>query len=107
MDFATRDYDALVELNPGESRTWRLPPMTPGAIVVNSYYAMPPGWTSDSGTSARTTPRGGHTGHSTRGQGGVGTTATPGTLGEAERERPHEGADPWRVWGRSARWRWQ
>jgi phospholipase C len=52
--FAYRTHDALFELDPGESKTWRLPPMTPGHIVLGSFYAMPPDWTP--GTIERSTP---------------------------------------------------
>jgi phospholipase C len=46
MAFAYRTHEALIELSPGEVGLWRLPPMTPGTIIVQSFYAMPSGWHS-------------------------------------------------------------
>lgn len=54
MAFAYRKHEALFELNPGESQTWRLPPMTPGDIIIGSFYAMPPDWRP--GTIERSSP---------------------------------------------------
>lgn len=50
MSFAYRSRDGLFELDPGESTTWRLPPMTPGLIIVSSFYAMPPDWSAGAAT---------------------------------------------------------
>ena len=63
MEYAYRVRDALIELSPGESGAWRLPPMTPGVILIKSYYAMPPGWTSSTGTTTRSAPHEGRGGH--------------------------------------------
>lgn len=65
MDFAYRSHDVFVEFNPGETKTWRLPPMTPGAIIISSVYAMPPGWhpTSSSTPTEHHGPGGVHHGH--------------------------------------------
>jgi phospholipase C len=60
MAFAYRVREAFIELNPGESGAWRLPPMTPGTIVIGSYYAMPPGWSASSGGGGGTSPHAGH-----------------------------------------------
>src|SRR3712207_6375430 len=78
MAFAYRSRDALFELNPGESQTWRLPPMTPGHIVLSSFYAMPPDWSA--GTIERSSPA--------RGSRGVGVGGPIGELvvGTAEEE---------------------
>lgn len=53
MEYAYRVRDAFVELNPGEVGLWRLPPMTAGLINIKTFYAMPPGWTGSTGSSAR------------------------------------------------------
>lgn len=52
MEYAYRERDAYIEMNPGDIGIWQLPPMTPGVIRLNSFYAMPPGW-SGTGTSSR------------------------------------------------------
>ena len=52
MEYAYRTRDAFMELDPGDVGIWQLPPMTPGVILLKSFYAMPPGW-SGTGTSAR------------------------------------------------------
>lgn len=52
MEYSYRERDAFIELNPGDVGIWQLPPMTPGLIRLQSFYAMPPGW-SGTGTSAR------------------------------------------------------
>lgn len=52
MEYAYRERDAFIEMNPGDVGIWQLPPMTPGVIRLNSNYAMPPGW-SGTGTSSR------------------------------------------------------
>jgi hypothetical protein len=46
MTFAYRTHEAFIELGPGEAGLWRLPPMTPGTIIIKSFYAMPSGWHS-------------------------------------------------------------
>jgi hypothetical protein len=61
MAFAYRTHEALIELSPGEAGLWRLPPMTPGAIIVKSFYAMPSGWHSS--TPATPSPHGSETPH--------------------------------------------
>lgn len=50
MSFAYRSREGHFELDPGESQTWRLPPGTPGMLIVSSLYAMPPGWAPSAGT---------------------------------------------------------
>jgi phospholipase C len=67
MDFVYRTQHGFLELNPGESGVWRLPPMTAGDIFVDSFYAMPPGWSSGAGSSASSTPRTRHGAPANRG----------------------------------------
>jgi phospholipase C len=55
MEYAYRVRDALIEMNPGEVGIWRLPPMTPGSIIIKTYYAMPAGWSGGAGGSPRST----------------------------------------------------
>lgn len=50
MAFAYQSHEAFFELNPGETKIWRLPPITPGTVILSSFYAMPPGWTGRSST---------------------------------------------------------
>ena len=60
MEYSHRKRDAFIELNPGDVGIWQLPPMTPGLIHLQSFYAMPPGWsgTGTSASSARVNPLG-------------------------------------------------
>lgn len=80
MAFAYRTHEALIELSPGETGLWRLPPMTPGTIIVQSFYAMPSGWRSSTpamplahGSGTQQPGPGGHAG-------GAGLHMPPGRL---------------------------
>jgi phospholipase C len=42
MSFAYRVHHAIIELDPGQTATYRLPPMTPGMIVINAKNATVP-----------------------------------------------------------------
>lgn len=56
MNYSYRTSQAFIELNPGETGTWRLPPMTSGGpvapIIVSSFYAMAPGSGSSVGSGS-------------------------------------------------------
>lgn len=60
MEYAYRTHNALIELDPGETGEWLLPPATRGRMIIKSYYAMPPGWKSstEGGTTRRARPIG-------------------------------------------------
>jgi hypothetical protein len=60
MEYAYRVHDAIIELDPGEIGEWLLPPATRGKMIIKSYYAMPPGWSSNTGggTTRRARPTG-------------------------------------------------
>jgi phospholipase C len=56
MEFITRDRETIVELDPGQTKTWRLLPATAGVFLIDSSYAKPIGGESSEGTSSGGTP---------------------------------------------------
>lgn len=95
MAYAYRTHEAFIELNPGETGTWRLPPMTEGPIIVSSFYAMVPGSSGSLGSGAGS---GGHIARGTRGGvtvadvGGAGVDPSDGAVARDQPRFPTHGS---------------
>lgn len=80
----------IIELSPGEAGLWRLPTMTPGTIIIKSFYAMPSGWRPS--TPATPSEHGSGTPHD--GTGGAGLHPPPEGMGADRPPRIHRDRGP-------------